>query len=197
MDIRRIIKEAFVLFVITLISGLLLGLAYQVTKGPIDAREAQEKKAAYQSVFSEAEKFASDDQLEGYVADSEAILSAAGITGVTVTECLKALDASGNVLGYVMNLSFAGSQGPITMAYGWSVDGTTRGIDILTSTETAKMGALADEPEFKSQFEMVQTDKFSLSDNVDVISGATITSDAVVNAANAGIKFAEYCAKGE
>jgi len=85
----------------------------------------------------------------------------------------------------------------MTMAYGWSVDGMTKGIDILTSTETAKMGALADEPEFKSQFELKQTDKFSLDDNVDVISGATITSEAVVNAANAGIAFAKYCAKGE
>ena len=67
----------------------------------------------------------------------------------------------------------------------------------MTSTETAKMGALADEPEFKSQFELVLTDKFSTDDNVDVISGATVTTDAVVNAANAGIAFAKYCAKGE
>lgn len=197
MDVRKIIKEAMILFVITLISGLLLGLAYQVTKGPIEARELEQKKAAYQSVFSEAENFVTTDQLEENVADHEAILSAAGITGVEVTECLAAQDAAGNVLGYVMNLSFAGSQGPMTMAYGWSVDGTTKGIDILTSTETAKMGALADEPEFKSQFELVQTEKFSTDDNVDVISGATITTDAVVNAANAGIAFAKYCAKGE
>jgi electron transport complex protein RnfG len=197
MEIRRIIKEAMILFVITLVSGLLLGLAYQITKGPIEERENEQKKAAYQSVFSEAEKFVSSEQIEANVADSEAILKAAGITGVTVTECLAAQDAAGVTLGYVMNLSFAGSQGPMTMAYGWSVDGTTKGIDILTSTETAKMGALADEPEFKSQFELKQTDKFSLSDNVDVISGATITSEAVVNAANAGIAFAKYCAKGE
>lgn len=197
MDIRKIIKEALVLFVITLVSGLLLGLAYQVTKGPIEAREAEQKKAAYQSVFPEAEKFVSTELLEAKVADSETILSKVGILGVTVTECLEAQDASGNFLGYVMNLSFAGSQGPMTMAYGWSSDGTTKGIDILTSTETAKMGALADEPEFKSQFELKQTEKFSLDENVDVISGATITSEAVVNAANAGIAFANDCAKGE
>lgn len=197
MDVRKIIKEAFVLFVITLVSGLLLGLAYQVTKGPIEAREAEEKKAAYQSVFPEAEQFVETEALTANVDRCEEILQAAGITGVTVTECLEAQDASGNFLGYVMNLSFAGSQGPMTMAYGWSSDGTTKGIDILTSTETAKMGALADEPEFKSQFELKQTEKFSLDENVDVISGATITSEAVVNAANGGIAFANYCAKGE
>lgn len=197
MDVRKIIKDAMILFVITLVSGLLLGLAYEVTKGPIEARELEQKKAAYQSVFPEAETFVTTDGIEAAVADQATVLAAAGIKGVEIMECLAAQDGAGNTLGYVMNLSFAGSQGPMTMAYGRSVDGTTKGIDILTSTETAKMGALADEPEFKSQFEMVVTDKFSTGGNVDVISGATITTDAVVNAANAGIAFAAYCGKGE
>lgn len=197
MDVRKIIKDAMILFVITLVSGLLLGLAYEVTKGPIEARELEQKKAAYQSVFPEAETFVTTDGIEAAVADQSTVLAAAGIKGVEIMECLAAQDGAGNTLGYVMNLSFAGSQGPMTMAYGRSVDGTTKGIDILTSTETAKMGALADEPEFKSQFEMVVTDKFSTGGNVDVISGATITTDAVVNAANAGIAFAAYCGKGE
>lgn len=197
MDVRKIIKDAMILFVITLVSGLLLGLAYEVTKGPIEARELEQKKAAYQSVFPEAETFVTTDGIEAAVADQAIVLAAAGIKGVEIMECLAAQDGAGNTLGYVMNLSFAGSQGPMTMAYGRSVDGMTKGIDILTSTETAKMGALADEPEFKSQFEMVVTDKFSTGGNVDVISGATITTDAVVNAANAGIAFAAYCGKGE
>jgi electron transport complex protein RnfG len=197
MDVRKIIKDAMILFVITLVSGLLLGLAYEVTKGPIEARELEQKKAAYQSVFPEAETFVTTDGIEAAVADQATVLAAAGIKGVEIMECLAAQDGAGNTLGYVMNLSFAGSQGPMTMAYGRSVDGMTKGIDILTSTETAKMGALADEPEFKSQFEMVVTDKFSTGGNVDVISGATITTDAVVNAANAGIAFAAYCGKGE
>lgn len=197
MNIRKIVRDALILFAITLISGLLLGLAYQVTKGPIEAREAEAKKAAYQSVFPEADRFTETEDLQKNVDNSEKILNDGGIRGVTVIECLEAQDSSGAFLGYVMTLSFAGSQGEMTMAYGWGSDGTTRGIDILTSTETAKMGALADEPEFKSQFEMKQTDQFVLNQDIDQISGATVTSSAVVNAANAGIVFAGYCAKGE
>ena len=196
MRVKTIVKNALILFVITLISGLLLGVAYQITKGPIAERQAREKKEAYQSVFSEAQSFEEDDAINGYVEDSESILEAAGISGVTVTECLKAVDGSGTLLGYVMTLDFAGSQGEITMAYGEAVDGTTMGIDILTSSETAKLGALADEPEFKDQFQ-TKTDEFVLNDNIDQISGATITSNAVVNAANGGMAFAAYCAKGE
>ena len=185
MSVKTIVKNALILFVITLLSGLLLGVAYQITKGPIAERQARGKKEAYQSVFSEAQSFEEDDAINGY-----------GISGVTVTECLKAVDGSGTLLGYVMTLDFAGSQGEITMAYGEAVDGTTMGIDILTSSETAKLGALADEPEFKDQFQ-TKTDEFVLNDNIDQISGATITSNAVVNAANGGMAFAAYCAKGE
>ena len=100
MSVKTIVKNALILFVITLISGLLLGVAYQITKGPIAERQAREKKEAYQSVFSEAQSFEEDDAINGYVEDSESILEAAGISGVTVTECLKAVDGSGTLLGY-------------------------------------------------------------------------------------------------
>ena len=196
MSVKQIVKDAMILFFITLISGLLLGFAYQVTKGPIAERQAAEKKKAYQAVFPEAVSFEENETIGGYVADCEPILAEAGISGAEITECLEAKDSSGAILGYAMSMTFAGSQGEMTMAYGWAMDGTTMGIDILTSSETAKLGALADEPEFKDQFQG-GTEPFVLNENVDQISGATITSDAVVNAANGGMAFAEYCAKGE
>ncbi len=196
MGVKQIAKDAMILFLITLISGLLLGFAYQITKGPIAEREAAEKKEAYQAVFPEAVAFEENNTVSGYVDDSESILASEGISGVTVTECLEAKDSSGAVLGYAMSLAFAGSQGEMTMAYGCAMDGTTMGIDILTSSETAKLGALADEPEFKDQFRG-GTEPFVLNESIDQISGATITSDAVVNAANGGMAFAAYCAKGE
>ncbi|MEI3175664.1 MAG: RnfABCDGE type electron transport complex subunit D [Lachnospiraceae bacterium] len=74
MSVKTIVKNALILFVITLISGLLLGVAYQITKGPIAERQAREKKEAYQSVFSEAQSFEDDHAISGYVEDSESIL---------------------------------------------------------------------------------------------------------------------------
>ena len=70
MSVKTIVKNALILFVITLLSGLLLGVAYQITKGPIAERQAREKKEAYQSVFSEAQSFEEDDAINGYVAVS-------------------------------------------------------------------------------------------------------------------------------
>ena len=51
MDVRKIIKDAMILFVITLVSGLLLGLAYEVTKGPIEVRELEQKKRLIRVYF--------------------------------------------------------------------------------------------------------------------------------------------------
>ena len=43
--------------VITLVSGLLLGMVYEVTKDPIKKQEEEQKIAAYQKVFEDAETF--------------------------------------------------------------------------------------------------------------------------------------------
>ena len=59
------------------------------------------------------------------------------------------------------------------------------------------MGMRADEPEFKDQFSGVNVEKFTLNkaggstadDEIDSISGASVTSRAVVNAVNAAIDF--------
>lgn len=50
-DRKNMIHDAGILFLITLIAGLLLGLVYEVTKEPIARQEEAAKVAAYQAVF--------------------------------------------------------------------------------------------------------------------------------------------------
>ena len=59
---NKIVKNALILMAITLVSGLLLGLVYQVTKDPIAAEEAKEKQEAYQAVFPDAASFEELDE---------------------------------------------------------------------------------------------------------------------------------------
>ena len=63
MDMKKILKDTAVLLVITLVSGLLLGLAYEVTDPIITARKEEEKAASYRGVFSEAASFESREEL--------------------------------------------------------------------------------------------------------------------------------------
>ena len=56
-DIRNMVKDAMVLFVITLIAGLVLGVVYQVTKEPIAAQQEKAKQRACMEVFADAASF--------------------------------------------------------------------------------------------------------------------------------------------
>lgn len=48
---NKIIKNTMILTAITLVSGLLLGGVYEVTKAPIAAANEKAKKEAWQAVF--------------------------------------------------------------------------------------------------------------------------------------------------
>ncbi len=197
MEVKRILKDACILLVITLVAGLLLGLAYEITNPVITANSEAKKAASYANVFSEADSFESRDDLLDAAAD---VLAGAGMSTVEVLDVMAARDVSGNVLGYAMTLSVNGSQGLIEIAYGYGTDGSSMGIDILSSSETPGLGARASEPEFKDQFAGKTVDSFEVTKSaaasdseIEAISGATITSTAVVNAVNAGIVFGSYC----
>lgn len=62
---EKILKDTLALFLITLISGVLLGFVYKITKEPIKEQELKTKLAAYQTVFSELDttKEADEDTL--------------------------------------------------------------------------------------------------------------------------------------
>lgn len=50
-------KDALILFAITLVSGLCLGVVYDVTKAPIEAATIAANNATYKQVLPEAESF--------------------------------------------------------------------------------------------------------------------------------------------
>ena len=74
-------------------------------------------------------------------------------------------------------------------------DGTVNGISILSISETAGLGMKAEEV-LKPQFANKQVAQFAytksgatMDSEIDAISGATITTDAVVTAVNGGLYY--------
>lgn len=195
---NTIIKDALILLCITIISGVLLGLVYEITKTPIADANEKAKQEAYLAVFPDAASFETDDALSKAVADSEKMLADAGVTGGTVDEALIAQDSSGSPIGYVMSLTAtAGYGGDIKLSIGITSDKVITGLEVLSASETAGLGAKCTEPEFKDQFKDLNgSDKVAYSktgksaDNeIDAISGATITSSAVTEGVNCGLYF--------
>ena len=188
------VKDAAVLVIITLVAALLLAFVYEITKDPIAAQKAKKKTEAYAAVYPGLTGTVISDSLQ---AKAEAFVG----DGMSVDEAVLAKDASGAVVGLLMTVTTPeGYGGDITLTCGVTADGTLTGISFLTLAETAGLGMKAQEDGFRGQFENKKTDSFALmkggaavvdgKEPVDVISNATITSEAVVRAVNGALEFA-------
>lgn len=191
---KGMLKDAAILFAITLISGLILGAVYQLTKEPIAAQEEKAKTEARQEVFADAVSFA--DMADFDPEAAQAVLDAGGFSGCGIDECALALDDGGNGLGWVLTVTaHDGYAGDIQFTIGVQNDGTLNGMSILSISETAGLGMRAEEvlvPQFsgKKAERFVYTKSGAAAENeIDAISSATITTEAVVDGVNAGLYY--------
>ena len=190
-------KDALILTAISLVSGVSLGLVHEITAGPIATAEYNAQQEAYKAVFEDADKF--EDYSDFDADEAQSVLEKADlaedaqIDGVEVAE-----DSSGKTLGYVINVTdHNGYGGDVSFSLGIKNDGTLNGISFTTLNETAGLGQKAKEPKFSSQFtdkkvsgtlEVVKTTPSS-DNQIEAISGATITSRAVTGGANAALAY--------
>lgn len=199
MNYSKIIKDALALFIITIIAGVLLGFVYEITKEPIQVTKEKAKREAYQIVYNEAKNFEANDELVKQVKSSADILTQNGFANIVIDEALEAKDESGETLGLALTVTTKeGYGGDITITIGIANDQTVKGMEILSISETAGLGMKAKDDNFKSQYKDKKVNSFAVTKNgaasdneIDAISGATITSNAVTGAMNAGISFSE------
>lgn len=196
---KELIKNALILCLITLVAGLLLGTVYEVTKTPRAKQEEKAKQKAYQQVFPDAGGF------EAYETDIEKMeqhLSESGIpsSAAYINEVVIAKDKEQSAIGYVVTVTDKeGYGGDIQLAVGIGNDGTVKGISILTISETAGLGMKAKEGYFTNRFKDKKVDRFvytksgaAAENEIDALSGATITTNAVTNGVNAAIECFHY-----
>lgn len=192
---NKIIKDALALTLITLVAGVALGGVYEITKDPIAKQEAQAKAEAYEQVFTDAAAFEAvemDDTLTKTIRDQ---LDQEGYKAQSIEEVMRAEDQSGETLGYAFTVvTSEGYDGDIQFSMGVQNDGTLNGISILSIGETAGLGMNADTPAFKDQFVGKQVEKLQYTkngatqdDEINAISGATVTTNAMTNGVNAGL----------
>ena len=194
-------KDALILFAITLVAGACLGGVYEITKDPIAAANRAAKERAFRAVLADADSFAMDDYSVALdKANTE--VKELDFGNVSVDECVTGMDASGAVIGYVVTTtSKEGYNGDVTVSVGITSDGEIKGIEFLNyKKESPGLGQNAAKPEWKGQFADKKVEKFSVTksgsasdDEIDAISGATITSNAVTNAVNTALYFVNNC----
>lgn len=215
-SIKTMLKEAGILLGITLIAGLLLGVVYELTKDPIRIQQEKAIQEACEAVFP----YPGDSDTTGqtllsfspldYTLDETFISELAG-NGVKIGTVYLVGDNSGlqsdlsSSLGYVVDLGYVveatskeGYGGDIVLYVGVDHDGTVTGVSILELSETAGLGMEAPKvlvPQFAGRMvdSFAYTKTGAQADNeVDAITSATITTSAVVNAVNGGLRTAQY-----
>ena len=192
----RIPKPVIALTLIAAIAGVALSGVYSMTKGTIDLQELQKKTAAYKEVCPEAETFELVDAAEELIAKQDEKASP------KINEFYVGKTADGQVAGYAASVTAKGFGGDVTMALGLTPDGAVRKIAFTELNETAGLGMEADKAPFKDQF-TGRAGELSLikgtasgEQEISALTGATVTSTAVVNGVNAGLAFCEEATKG-
>lgn len=196
-------KDALVLFAITLVSGLCLGVVYDITKGPIEQATIDKNNRTYQEVLSTASAFTEVAGSAEEIAELTASGELSRFGGVEIESVLEGTDASGAAVGYVVNsLSNDSYGGAVKISVGLDADGVITGVGIREINDTPGLGLKAKEPDFKDQYigkkldhEYLVVTKLGAKaiNEIDAISGATITSSAVTGAVNAAFYYLQNC----
>ncbi len=167
---KYIIRLTVTLLVICALMAAVLAGVNLITKDRIAAAKEEKVKAAISAVLPDVSGL------------EEVPLT--GDTGIVS----RVYTAGG---AYAVEVNPSGFGGTITMMVGVQ-DGKVTGISIVSQTETAGLGAVAAAnnakgESFRAQF--VGGDSFAVKGNIDAISGATITSQAVTDGVNAAVTF--------
>ena len=197
-DVKVMLKEAGILFAITLLAGLLLGFVYELTKEPRRIQQEKAIKEACIAVFPQAKEQGIELTFEVQdAAPSLELQESLAQDYVKIGTIYSAFDSAG-FCGYVVEaVSTKGYGGDIVLYVGVGADGTVNGVSILEINETAGLGMEAPNvlvPQFAGRkvdsFVYTKTGAKPDSNEVDAISSATITTKAVTNAVNGGLKTA-------
>ena len=192
---NKFLKNCLALFVITLVAGVSLAFVNEVTKEPIAKAQDKARLEAYEVVYPNAEFKVMDNSDEILKASSKS-LEKENLSQCSVDDVLAVTDKNGNLIGYVFSAtSPSGYGGDIKVAIGVSnKTNKITGFTVLSHSETAGLGAKATEDEFKSQFIGKSANGINYTKNgasndteIDALSGATITSNAVCEAVDGAL----------
>jgi len=174
---KNILKLGIFLMIVAALAAGTLSITYIYTKPKIEEQKLLEINKALLEVLPEASKF--EDKR--------------GIENGKEFQYYIGLKAKKKI-GAVIPVSSKGYGGPIDMMVGISNDGKVTGVKIINLSETPGLGLNATEPSFLNQFKGKSLeDKLKAKLDIQAITGATITSQAVANGVREALeKFEEF-----
>ena len=194
-NIKFIIKLSLILFSIVFISTILLTFCNYLTKDKIAIIESQTADDARRNVIANAEfKELNVSTLENDIKKQLENYNLVSAHMATIDN---------NFAGWCINVAPQGFGGAINMIVGIAPDMSFTGVEIISMAETPGLGAKAQDEKFINQYSDGKKGELTCVKNVlspseneiNAISGATITSKAVTQGANDALKIAKIFMK--
>lgn len=180
IDPKYMARIAGILFAICVATALLLGIVNQITAPRIEAIQKEKAEAAMSQVLPADE----------YVPWTEDLPGDGGITGLYLAK------ANGAAIGWVVETTATGSQGPIIMMVGVDMSdpmGQVTGVSVVSSSETPNIGTKVVNDRFVlDRFIGMSHANGEITVNAganrfDGVSGATVSSRGVTAGVNAAL----------
>lgn len=196
---KHFFKDIIIFTIITLIAGLSLAFVNSLTKEPIAIQNKKVIQESYQSVFKEGKEFKSNQQLKKIVKNFPKVIKNKsydfGENGIVIEDVLTATNNDNKLIGHVIKVTTKdGYGGDITLVVGIDLKDQITGIEVLTINETVGLGMNAKNDNFKKQYYHKNSKAFTITktgkqndQEIDALSGATITSSAFNNAINGAL----------
>lgn len=171
---KEILSPTISLFVIALVVTLLLAITNSVTAPMIVERAKEDEINTRKTVLTEAADFK-----DAKIGENDYCIG---------------LNAEGKAVGYIFITESKGYGGAIKVMTGVSADGKIAGVETLQISETAGLGMNAQRDGFRKQY-IGKSGEIAVSKNspdeneIQALTGATITSKAVTSAVNDALKL--------
>lgn len=174
---REIVHLALRLLAFCLAAGLLLAATNALTKGPIAYQADLTAQSARKQVLTEASSF-------------QKISDGGDPDYPHLTAVYEGVDKDG-VVGYTFSLSPMGFKAVIEMTLGINKEGAITALSVDSQSETAGLGTKITTDSYLRQYQGAAADSATLTEQIDGITGATVTSKAVVSAVGEAVSYAE------
>lgn len=189
---KSVVSIALRLILITVIAGLLLGLTYSATEGPIANQQQLAASESRRQVLAGAADFEQIDLAALALPEEYSVVQEA-YWGVN----------NGEKTGITVYMIVKGYSAGLHITVGIHADGTVAGVAVGSHSETPGLGAKAAEPDYLAQYarltppaKVVKSAPAEAGD-VQAVTGATITSAAVANAVNLAAQlYNDYLKEG-
>ena len=183
---REMIKPSLTLLAFCIVLGFCLSVVNFMTKDTIEQRRIEELNKQINQVLTGMDEFEEVDVSTVQTSDKD-ILKA-------VHKGLK----SGTASGYVFEMAPNGYGGKMTVMVGVDIEGNVTGVVLGDNNETPGLGTKAQDLSFTQQFIGIQKgtsievikEEPKKDNQIQAISGATITSNAVTTAVQSAVDIA-------